>query len=82
MRYAMEALFKIKATEIDSSFIESVKKLFKGKEIIIRITSPGDDSEYLASYKANKDHILDNMVAEPSMRFSSKDFDDYVTEKS
>nr|NQU91471.1 hypothetical protein [Bacteroidota bacterium] len=78
----MEALFKIKATEIDSSFIESVKRLFKGKEIIIRITSPGDDSEYLASYKANKDHILENMAAEPTMRFSSEQFHHYVVKKS
>jgi len=77
----MEALFKIKANEIDSDFIESVKKLFKEQEIIIRISSPADETEYLLKYEANESHILENMVAEPAKRFSGNEFEDYTSKK-
>lgn len=75
----MEALFKLKANDIDSGFIESVKKLFSGKEVVIRITTHSDDSDYLSYYSANENHILENMVAEPVKKFSGEEFNDYAS---
>jgi len=70
----MEALFKIKSSEMDAEFLESIKKLFKGKEVIIRISAPADETEYLSLYEANEKHILENMAAEPSRKFSGDTF--------
>ncbi|MDO9339766.1 MAG: hypothetical protein Q7T72_04470 [Bacteroidales bacterium] len=73
----MEALYKLNAKEINASFIESVKKLFSDKDVIIRITSYADDTEYLSHYPANENHIQENMVADPVKRFSGNEFGDY-----
>ena len=76
----MEAVYKLTSDEINASFIESVKKLFSGKDIVIRITSCADDTEYLSQYPANEKHILENMVAEPVKRFSGNEFGDYSSQ--
>ena len=73
----MEALYKINAKEINASFIESVKKLFSDKDVIIRITSFTDDTEYLSHYPANENHIQENIVAGPTKKFSGNEFSEY-----
>ena len=45
----MEAIFRIRANQIDHGFIDSIKKMFKEKDLIIRITVTEDETEYLAS---------------------------------
>jgi len=77
----MEALYKIRASQIDNNFIESVKKLFSDEEVVIRITSYTDETEYLSKYPANENHILENMVAEPAKRFTGDEFDEYSSKK-
>ncbi|MDY0279137.1 MAG: hypothetical protein RBR35_01090 [Salinivirgaceae bacterium] len=77
----MEALYRIKANEIDLGFIEAVKKMFAEKEIIIRITEEFDETEYLSRYKANESHILKNSVAEPAKRFKDGEFEEYTSKK-
>jgi len=77
----MEALYKIKADQIDNNFIESIKKLFADEEIVIRITSYADDTEYLSKYPANEKHILENMVAEPAKRFTGDEFNEHSSKK-
>lgn len=77
----MEALYRIKANEIDLGFIEAVKKMFAEKEIIIRITEEFDETEYLSRYKANEFHILKNMLAEPAKRFKDGEFEEYTSKK-
>jgi len=73
----MEALYKLNSKEINARFIESVKKLFSDKDVIIRITTCADDSEFLAQYPANEAHIQKNMVAEPMIKFSGDEFGNY-----
>ncbi len=74
----MEALYKIKTSELDSLWIESIKKLFKNKSIIIKVTSEMDETDYLTMYPANENHLLDNMAAEPVIRFTGDEFREYV----
>jgi len=77
----MEALYKLNVNEIDNSFLESIKRLFKGKKVIISITSFEDETTYLSSFEANKMHILNNIVAEPTARFSGDDFLKYTSQE-
>lgn len=71
----MEAVYKLNSREINAKFIDSVKKLFSGKDVVIRITSFSDDTEFLSHYPANETHIQDNMVADSVKRFSGDEFD-------
>ena len=54
--------------------------MFKEKDLIIRITVTEDETEYLASNEFNEKHILQNMVAEPSIRFTEEEFKNYVSQ--
>jgi hypothetical protein len=75
----MEAQYKIKANEIDMTFMEAIKKLFAEKSIIIQITEELDETEFLSRYQANQNHIIENMAAEPSKSFQGKEFEDYIS---
>lgn len=77
----MEALYKIKASDIDFGFIEAIKMMFAEKDIVIRITEESDETEYLSRYKANKLHIIENMVAEPAMSFKGGEFEEYISKE-
>lgn len=77
----MEALYKLNVNEIDNSFLESLKKLFKGKQIIISVTSVEEETAYLSSYEANKLHILNNLAAEPTARFEGEGFLRYTSQE-
>ncbi len=76
----MEALIKLNASEIDATIIESIKKLFEGKDVIIQITSVSDDTSYLLSSKVNKEHLIESMTEEPDMIFTPKEFENHVKE--
>jgi len=55
----METIFKLKSAELDSKFIDSIKKLFKDREIEISIKPIQDETEYLLNSHANKKQLLD-----------------------
>ena len=74
----MEAIYKLKSTELNSTFIDAIKGLFKGKDVIIKISEDMDETDFLSCYPANEKHILDNMAAEPSMKFNEKEFQDFI----
>jgi hypothetical protein len=74
----MEALFKIKTEEIDKKFIDSLKKLFAGKDIVIRVYEEDEETAYLTKYPENEKHLLENIVSEPSRKFSGDEFNTYV----
>ncbi|HZK08101.1 MAG TPA: hypothetical protein VFC92_07855 [Bacteroidales bacterium] len=74
----MEAIFKLNVKQIDGAFVEAIKKMFNEKDVIIRISTPLDETEYLLSSEANERHILENSVAEPAMQFTAEEFRKYA----
>jgi antitoxin YefM len=76
----METIFKLKAKELDRSFIDSIKNLFKDREIEISIKPVLDETEYLLNTPANKKQLLDaiNEVKENKnlISFTGKEFEE------
>jgi len=75
----MQAIYKLKATEINAGFVDAIKKLFKGKEITITITSEPDETTFLTMDPANEKHLMDNLAAEPAKKFTGDEFVEYVS---
>ena len=78
----MEALYKIKAKDLDKNWLESIKKLFGDKEVVIKVSSEMDETEYLTLYPANKEHLLENMDSGEEERFAGEEFQEYVKNKT
>jgi len=78
----METIFKLKTKELDMSFIESIKNLFKGKEIEITIKSALNETEYLLSSPANKKMLLEAIEEvkrnKNLIRFTGKEFEELM----
>ena len=74
----MEAIYKLKAKEIDPNLMDTIKKLFRGKEITITITTDADETTYLSMNPANKKHLLENMASEPTISFTAGEFEKHV----
>ena len=53
----MQTVYRLNAAELDYHFFESLKRLFKDKEIEI-IVSEIDETAYLMSTAANRKHLL------------------------
>lgn len=81
----METIFKLKATELDRSFIESVKSLFKDREIEISIKPTQDETDYLLNTPNNRKQLLDAIKEikknKNLVHFSGQEFDE-ISEKS
>ena len=74
----MEAIYKLKANEINPNLIETIKKLFGSDNITITITTEPDETEYLTAYPANKKHLLESMAQEPIISFTADEFEKHV----
>lgn len=76
----METIFKLKAAELDSKFIETIKNLFKDSEIEISIKPIQDETEYLLNSPSNKKHLLDAIKDVKKnknlIRFTGKEFEE------
>jgi hypothetical protein len=78
MSKKMEAIYKLKANEINENLMDTIKKLFKGKEIIITVSSEPDETTYLTMNPANEKHLMESMAQEPSVRFTPGEFKEMV----
>jgi hypothetical protein len=74
----MEAIYRLNANEINPNLMETIKKLFTGKEITITITSEPDETTYLTMNPANEKHLLESIAQEPTIRFSPEQFKEMV----
>ena len=54
----MYSTYRLKAEELSNDFVESVKSAYHDKEIEIIIQDVQDETEYLLSSNANKEHLL------------------------
>jgi antitoxin YefM len=53
----MNAIYHVKADELDESFLAALKAMFKDKEIEITV-SERDETTYLMRSPANREHLL------------------------
>ena len=53
----MDAIYHVKADELDQRFLDTIKELFKDKEIEIAV-SERDETAYLLRSPANREHLL------------------------
>ena len=74
----MEAIYKLKANEINENLLDTIKKLFKGKEITITVSSEPDETSYLTMNPANEKHLMESMAQEPSVSFTPGEFKEIV----
>ncbi len=75
----MEAIYKLKANEINPNLMDTIKKLFSGKEITITITSETDETTYLSMNPANEKYLLESMAEEPNIQFTPAEFKKMVS---
>jgi hypothetical protein len=56
----MQVAYRLNANELDIDFLESIKKLFKEKQLYINISidKEPDETEYLLSSSANASRLL------------------------
>lgn len=58
----MYAVYKMRADELDGSFLETLRNLFKDREIEIAVSEAGESAEdetaYLLGSRANRQRLL------------------------
>jgi hypothetical protein len=53
----MKSTFVINADELSNDFTKAIKSLFKGRRVSITVKPEMDETEYLMSTKANREHL-------------------------
>ena len=53
----MTTVYQVNADDLDDKIIDSIKAMFKNKEIEI-VVSERDETAYLLRYPANREHLL------------------------
>ena len=59
----MVSSFILNTDELNVSFLETIKKLFAGKEIEITVQDAQNDTSYLLKNTANKTHLLQSIAS-------------------
>jgi hypothetical protein len=54
----MYTTYRLQADELSDNFIKAVKQTYKHRNIEIIVQEVQDETEYLLSSKANKEHLL------------------------
>lgn len=57
----MKSTFILNADELNGDFTKAVKALFKGRKVSITVNAEFDETEYLMSTKANKQHLRESL---------------------
>ena len=59
----MVSSFTPNTDELNAGFLETIKKLFAGKEIEITVQDVQNDTSYLLKNTANKTHLLQSIAS-------------------
>jgi len=54
----MDVTYRLKPEELNDDFFKTIKKTFLGKEVAITVEEVPDETEYLLSNEANREHLL------------------------
>ncbi len=54
----MQSTYRLRADELTDDFVQSLKVAYRGKEIEIVVSDVLDDTDYLLSTEANREHLL------------------------
>lgn len=76
----MEAIYKLKANEISPKLMETIKKLFQGKEITITVSTISDETSYLIQNPENEKYLMESIGQEPIVRFTPTEFQKKIKE--
>jgi hypothetical protein len=71
----METIYKIKASELDIRFIESIKTLFADNEILISIVTTGKNKKLTVQYSKQILGALKNLESGKVVNLSGEEFD-------
>ena len=77
----MEAIYKLRANEIDDDFIQmllAIKEKLKDKFIRITVEEVSDETSYLLNNTANRKHLLQNINSDKQIVFKGDEFSEYV----
>jgi antitoxin YefM len=55
---AMQSTYRIHADELTDDFVQAIKVAYRDREIEIIISDDVDETDYLMSTPANRDHLL------------------------
>ena len=53
----MDVTYRLKPEELNDDFFRTIKKMFLGKEVAITVEEVPDETEYLLSNEANREHL-------------------------
>ena len=68
----MEATFKIKKSNFDSSFVEKIKSLFEKSDTIrVTVSDEMDETDYLLSSEANAAALAESLSQDKAGEFVS-----------
>lgn len=73
----METTFHLNANDLDANFLEALKKLFTGKDIVISVATEIDTTEYLLSDVERKTALLKSIQEAKTGALVSVDLNDY-----
>ncbi|AMJ66559.1 hypothetical protein [Hymenobacter sp. PAMC 26628] len=73
----METTFHLNANDLDANFLEALKKLFVGKDIVISVANEVDATEYLLSDANRKAALFKSMQEAESGPLISVNLNDY-----
>jgi len=57
----MQSTYRVHADELNDDFVQALKLAYKHKEIEIVVSDVVDDTDYLLSTKANREHLLESI---------------------
>ncbi|OGX82495.1 hypothetical protein [Hymenobacter coccineus] len=73
----METTFHLNANELDANFLEALKRLFVGKDIVINVADEVDTTDYLLSDADRKAVLFKSIQEAESGALVSVNLNDY-----